>query len=62
MTEKELMLSEQLYIANDAELAKDNAKARDAFKRAIVSNPTSQTTVYWSQLAGRAMDRLPAGK
>ena len=41
---------------------KDNAKARDAFKRAIVSNPTSQTTVYWSQLAGRAMDRLPAGK
>lgn len=41
---------------------KDTVKARDAFKRAIVSNPTSQTTVYWSQLAGRAMDRLPAGK
>lgn len=28
MTEKELMLSEQLYIANDPELGTDNQKAR----------------------------------
>ena len=28
MTEKELMLSEQLYIANDPELGADNQKAR----------------------------------
>ena len=27
MTEKELMLSEQLYIANDPELGEDNRKA-----------------------------------
>ena len=28
MTEKELMLSEQLYIASDEELAKDAARSR----------------------------------
>ena len=28
MTEKELMLSEQLYIANDPELGEDNRKAK----------------------------------
>ena len=46
-----------LYVAKN-----DNEKAQAAFKRAIISNPTSQTTAYWSQLASRAMDRLPAGK
>ena len=30
MTEKELMLSEQLYIANDPELGADNQKARQS--------------------------------
>ena len=46
-----------LYVAKN-----DTAKAQAAFKRAMVSKPTSQTTAYWSQLASRAMDRLPAGK
>ena len=41
---------------------KDYAGASLAFKRAIVANPGSQTVAFWSQLAGRALDRLPAGK
>ena len=41
---------------------KDFAKARDAFKRAVVTNPTSQVSDIWSKLAQRALDRLPAGK
>lgn len=41
---------------------KDYPKAQSAFKRAVVSKPTSQATMFWSQLATRAMDRLPAGK
>lgn len=46
-----------LYVAK-----KDYPKAQSAFKRAVVSKPTSQATMFWSQLATRAMDRLPAGK
>ena len=44
MTEKELMLSEQLYIANDAELAKDNAKAR---KLTRLINTATETQVEY---------------
>ena len=46
-----------LYVAK-----KDYAKAKEAFKRAIVSNPTGQVTPYWSERAKRSLDRLPAGK
>ena len=41
---------------------KDYAGASLAFKRAIAANPGSQASAFWSQLAGRALDRLPAGK
>lgn len=41
---------------------KDYAGARLAFKRAAVKNPANKSVSFWSGLAGRAMDRLPAGK
>ena len=47
MTEKELMLSEQLYIANDRELAKDNAKARK-LTRLINTATEEQTEAYYN--------------
>lgn len=60
---QEAVRAEASYLLGCLYAAKnDNAKARAAFKRAVVSKPTSQTTEYWSQLASRAMDRLPAGK
>lgn len=40
MTEKELMLSEQLYIAKDEELAKDNLKARRLTR--LINNSTEE--------------------
>ena len=40
----------------------DLAGARLAFKRAAVKNPTSRSVAFWSGLASRALDRLPAGK
>ena len=48
MTEKELMLSEQLYIANDAELAKDNAKARKLTR--LINTATEEQAEYRLQL------------
>ena len=48
MTEKELMLSEQLYIANDAELAKDNAKARKLTR--LINMATEEQADYRLQL------------
>ena len=60
---QEAVRAEASYLLGCLYAAKnDTAKAQAAFKRAMVSKPTSQTTVYWSQLASRAMDRLPAGK
>lgn len=44
MTEKELMLSEQLYIANDEELARDFAKAKKLTR--ILNNTTEEQTDY----------------
>ena len=41
---------------------KDYAGARLAFKRATVKTPANRTVAFWSGLAGRALDRLPAGK
>ena len=41
---------------------KDYAGARLAFRRAIVRSTTSRAVSFWSGLAGRALDRLPAGK
>ena len=48
MTEKELMLSEQLYIANDAELAKDNAKARKLTR--LINTATEAQVEYRLEL------------
>ena len=48
MTEKELMLSEQLYIANDAELAKDNAKARKLTR--LINTATEEQVEYRLEL------------
>lgn len=48
MTEKELMLSEQLYIANDAELAKDNANARKLTR--LINTATEEQAEYRLQL------------
>lgn len=48
MTEKELMLSGQLYIANDAELAKDNAKARRLTR--LINTATEEQAEYRLQL------------
>ena len=48
MTEKELMLSGQLYIANDAELAKDNAKARRLTR--LINMATEEQAEYRLQL------------
>ena len=60
---QEAVRAEASYLLGCLYAAKnDTAKAQASFKRAMVSKPTSQTTVYWSQLASRAMDRLPAGK
>ena len=42
--------------------AKDYAAAKMAFKRAAVKNSTNKSVSFWSGLASRAMDRLPAGK
>lgn len=44
MTEKELMLSEQLYIANDMELEKDNAKARRLTR--LINTATEEQADY----------------
>ena len=41
---------------------KDYAGAKLAFKRAAVKNSTDRSVAFWSGLAGRALDRLPAGK
>lgn len=40
---------------------KDYGAARLAFRRAAVKNPSSNAVSFWSGLAGRALDRLPAG-
>ena len=48
MTEKELMLSEQLYIANDTELAKDNANARKLTR--LINTATEEQAEYRLQL------------
>ena len=48
MTEKELMLSEQLYIACDIELGKDNAKARKLTR--IINTATEEQAEYRLQL------------
>ena len=48
MTEKELMLSGQLYVANDAELAKDNAKARRLTR--LINTATEEQAEYRLQL------------
>jgi tetratricopeptide (TPR) repeat protein len=41
---------------------KDYAGAKLAFKRASVKNSADRAVAFWSGLAGRALDRLPAGK
>lgn len=41
---------------------KDYAGAKLAFKRASVKNSADRAVSFWSGLAGRALDRLPAGK
>lgn len=48
MTEKELMLSEQLYIAKDEELARDNAKARKLTR--LINTATEEQAAYRLQL------------
>ena len=48
MTEKELMLSEKLYIANDLELAKDNMKAKKITR--LINNSTEDQGEYRLQL------------
>ena len=48
MTEKELMLAEQLYIARDEELAADNAKARRLTR--LINNATEEQAEYRLQL------------
>lgn len=48
MTEKELMLSEQLYIANDKELAKDNIKSRRLTR--LINTATEEQAEYRLQL------------
>ena len=48
MTEKELMLSEQLYIAHDTELIKDNTKARKLTR--LINTATEEQIEYRLQL------------
>lgn len=48
MTEKELMLSGQLYIAQDDELAKENAKARKLTR--LINTATEEQAEYRLQL------------
>ncbi|MCI8825158.1 MAG: sugar O-acetyltransferase [Lachnospiraceae bacterium] len=48
MTEKELMLSEQLYIACDEELAKDNATSRKLTR--LINTATEEQAEYRKQL------------
>lgn len=48
MTEKERMLSEQLYIAQDEELAKDNAKSRRLTR--LINTSTEEQAEYRKQL------------
>ena len=48
MTEKERMLSEQLYIARDEELARDNAKARKLTR--LINTATEEQADYRLQL------------
>ena len=48
MTEKELMLSEQLYVASDAELANDNTKARKLTR--LINTATEEQVEYRSHL------------
>lgn len=48
MIEKELMLSEQLYIAQDEELARDNAKARKLTR--LINTTTEEQGEYRLQL------------
>lgn len=48
MTEKELMLSEQLYIAQDKELAIDNAKSRKL--TGLINTSTEEQPEYRRQL------------
>jgi len=48
MTEKELMLSGQLYIAKDEELAKDNAKSRKLTR--LINTATEEQAEYRLQL------------
>lgn len=48
MTEKELMLSEQLYIARDAELAADNMRARRLLR--LINTSTEDQFAYRQEL------------
>ena len=50
MTEKELMLSEHLYIAKDIELAKDNKKARKLTR--LINASTEEDTDERLTLSG----------
>ena len=48
MTEKERMLSEQLYVARDEELARDNAKARKLTR--LINTATEEQADYRMEL------------
>ena len=55
MTEKELMLSEQLYIAADQELGRDNANARRLTR--LINNTTEEQGEYRLQLFRELLEK-----